>query len=205
MTSVRRLVGSWVSAASSRPSFSALRLTCFRRPGPPYRLWTTHGFAHVLTRRRDGVGRWRAERRLLRSGSWFAQASDILAALEIEAVRQAVRLAHSQVTSAHLVLAVLSFDEQMAFDGGELPESQALANAPFLGEFNITLQAAITMMWDSGEAGVLPDARPERRRALRSRIGNPTWSRPSGDFGCSPHARRRRRTPMLAGVDDLRP
>ena len=89
--------------------------------GPPVPVVDYLRFADVLTRRRDGVGRWRAQRRLLRSGSWFAQASDILAALEIEAVRQAVRLAHSQVTSANLVLAVLSFDEQMAFNGDQLP------------------------------------------------------------------------------------
>lgn len=46
----------------------------------------------------------------------------------MEAVRQAVRFAHSRVTTAHLVLAILAIEEQFVAAGLRLPEDRLAAN-----------------------------------------------------------------------------
>lgn len=86
--------------------------------------------------------------KVARKGSGFG--TPVLAALRWEAKRQAVRLAHPKAATAHLLLAVLALDEQLAATGGRFSTELAASNtaAELLRTRGATLHAAAVRALD---------------------------------------------------------
>jgi len=92
--------------------------------------------------------------------------------LEIEAVRQAVRLGHDRLTTAHLLLAVLSLNEQMML-AEDMTGSSDIVHAR-LAECGVTLDEAIAHLPVELERDAV---RPVGKKAMaRPRFGGPAWS-----------------------------
>ncbi len=108
-----------------------------------------------------------------RAISFLAESSMVLASLEFEAIRQAVRLGQAQVTPAHLLLAVMALEDQVSstrvrFAG----RRSAMVNAPVLSQFGMTMREARPVVRD----GIAePSVGVQRRRAWRTNPRNPSW------------------------------
>lgn len=124
----------------------------------------------------------------------------LLYLLELEAVRQAVRLNHPRVTTGHLVLAALALDEQIALSRQALPGDLAKANraGQVLARHGVTYLAAAAGL----DSALDESAPPQRKRRWRSRTGDPGWT-----VGAVAAAEAARRTAAVrrtqAGTSDL--
>jgi hypothetical protein len=130
-----------------------------------------------LTRPRPDTFAARVGRGVLRVGTRrFAEATPMIFILEQEAVRQAVRLGHHMVTTAHLLLAALTVDDQLALSG--------LSLAPELVDGNrggsMLVGAGVTHdVLTRHLAGRTVNKQPasyRRRRQWRTRAGFPQWT-----------------------------
>lgn len=90
---------------------------------------------------------WGGIARFLSNGGF---GSPVLPTVRREAKRQAVRLGHPNVTTAHLLLAVLALDDQLATTGHQLRDELARSNtgAELLRARGVTLHAAINAAAD---------------------------------------------------------
>ncbi|MBT8227524.1 MAG: hypothetical protein HKP61_10810 [Dactylosporangium sp.] len=110
-----------------------------------------------------------------------AEASPVLADLEFEAVRQAVRLGHRQVNTAHLLLAVFELDRQLAIAGVSFVEGGLKGNraGSVLRENGLTRDGVlehVSTIQCLGDA-----ATPRRRRELRTKQKHPEWTQGAAD------------------------
>lgn len=145
---------------------------------PPYRaLADLLSRAGVLTRPGGGnKQRSTALTRRLTTGAMrlVAQASPALALLEQEATAETVRLGHNRTSLAHLVLAVLVLEHEMAADGLR-PASEWFNACDFvLRDFGLerkTISTDVPTIF--GEDALAPR---QRRRGWRSNPKNPPWT-----------------------------
>jgi hypothetical protein len=140
----------------------------------------------------------------------------LLLALEMEAIRQAVRMGSAQVTTAHLLLTVLELDRNLEALGEQLPGALATANCGgrVLADHGIGYDAAIaaaTEISDPVEPAAAPVAgpwwwKPSRQRWWRTKYLNPPWAASAAEAADRTGTdTRRRRTrpgtgPLLAAV-----
>ncbi|MEU0558684.1 hypothetical protein [Dactylosporangium sp. NPDC006015] len=104
--------------------------------------------------------------------SLTAGADVVLANLELEAIRQAVRLGRDRVTTADLVLAVAAFEDELA--ARRLRPVQAHRSLLTVrGLTSADAALAATTATDTDDPAV---AGPARRRAWRTNPNNPPWS-----------------------------
>jgi ATP-dependent Clp protease ATP-binding subunit ClpA len=110
-----------------------------------------------------------------------ADASLALIELEFEAVRHAVRLGHRQVSTAHLLLAILECDHQLSAAGASFIGSYQKNNqASILLHANRVTRAAVLEHLSSFEHS--GNVAPERRhRKVRTRRSNPKWTRSAAE------------------------
>jgi hypothetical protein len=120
-----------------------------------------------------------------------SRATPILHALELEAVRQAIQLAHPQVTTAHLLLAVLSLDEQLAAAQVRLPDALLEDNAggEILAAHGVTHHVALQHLAQQ-PVTVLPLASvpPGHQRSRRTLPHASMWAGQAADASTSARA-----------------
>ena len=131
--------------------------------------------------------------------------SPMLRIFQPEVVRQAVRTEHTSVTTAHLVLAVLSIDEQMSRAGVDFVKEVAPFNTAgrVLRDRGLALAAAAEITRGlRGEDEVY--SREEAKRFIDGdRIADPIWGRRAGAVLDSAVADRRQRGDANAGTTHL--
>lgn len=145
--------------------------------GPPYPdldFLAGHLRRDSRERLRRRMARWTLERltRLSRRGP-------LLAGVESEQQRQAVRMAHHTITVPHVLLALLDVEQRVAAFGLQLPDDLAARNtaARRVRECGLTferVQAYATRIGDDVELAA-PDS--VLTRLDNSRWGDPLWSR----------------------------
>jgi hypothetical protein len=106
--------------------------------------------------------------------SFFADASVILAMLERAAIIEAVRTGHARVSTAHLILSVLRFEEEIAASGLLFLPSYAQANAPILSTYGSSYRHRLEVASKIDSIG--PTASRKRRRPWRVDPRNPSWT-----------------------------
>jgi hypothetical protein len=122
----------------------------------------------------------------LRVVAAYARSTPVLVALEAEAVRQTVRLGHSRVTTAHLVLAVLSLNTQLLSE----PSGQTSMVNDILRTAGATFDDALRAIPMDLETGA--PFKGTRRQRMRSLPASPAWSVEAGCAADSAEARARR-------------
>lgn len=119
--------------------------------------------------------------------SWYGRTTPVLACLESEAVRQAVRLGHDRLTTAHLLLGVLSFNDQIRQSAGR--GSLSAFGSRSLIDFRVTLEDVVTNVSSEWEnVGAAPRS---RRHPIETRRGNPRWSASAAQATASARSRTR--------------
>jgi hypothetical protein len=127
-------------------------------------------------------------------GAYIARRSrvtPILHALEMEAIRQAVRLDHLQVTTAHLLLAVLSLDEQLTAAQVRLPNELVEDNAggEILAAHGVTHHAALQHLAQQPVTDPpVPSVPPRHQRLRRTLPHDSMWTSEARDAGTSARA-----------------
>lgn len=137
-----------------------------------------------------------------KTGRWLAlftrlagHASPVLVALEHEAIIQAVRLAQAQVTTAHLLLAIILFEEEMATTGLR-PRTELLrANDIVLLRYGVSYGSAVANAAAATAVGAV--APPRRGRPWRTKPDNPPWTVAAADA-----AERARTMAAVSGVPE---
>ncbi|NJC81928.1 Clp protease N-terminal domain-containing protein [Planosporangium mesophilum] len=115
--------------------------------------------------------------RILTAGaSRLADADPVLYVMEMEAIRQAVRLGNSRVTTAHLVLATLVLHEELVTAGPWEPETVgALGSAGAIlaarGVTSFSVGRHLATLSSFGDA-----APKQRHRAWRTNPKHPKWT-----------------------------
>lgn len=108
----------------------------------------------------------------------------MLVALEMDAVRQAVRLDNERVDTSHLLLATIELDRDVAATGLKLPESCASVcrAGEVLAEFGVGYAAAVCATGRSDRTAATVSAIPGpwwwhsgRRRWWRTNARTPPW------------------------------
>ena len=104
----------------------------------------------------------------------FAEAGPILSELEEQAVVQGIRLEQRRVTTAHLVLAVLAFEQELRVTGLRPAGPAAEASVPVLFDLGAVHSAAPAIAARIEARG---EPAPERkRRAIRARADETRWT-----------------------------
>jgi hypothetical protein len=118
---------------------------------------------------------------ICRTASWAAEAGPALLELELEAVRQAIRLGHDQVDTGHLLLAVLELDRQLSLAGLSFggPEVKNNSGGMVLCRFGVTLDDTLLRMTVPRDWSAV--AAPRRRRQLRTKQKHPEWTTAAAD------------------------
>jgi hypothetical protein len=106
----------------------------------------------------------------------LAEANPILYSLEMEAIRQTVRLGHPLVTTAHLALATLAMDRQLVIAEFVLAAERTAANraGSIMAEHGVSFDTAMNTLAVMTVGGQIASA--QRRRAWRSKPRNPRWT-----------------------------
>lgn len=98
----------------------------------------------------------------------------MLLGLEQEATAEAVRLGHPCVAPLHLLLAVLMHEEQMLRTGLRPVPAQTSAVGFLLYDFGVDQRSVLPAVEAAKPEG--PLAGPQRRRAWRTKAGDPPWT-----------------------------
>gem|GEM_PF-5278797 len=168
----------------SRLNIDALTLLAAARSATPVLdeevLWTPAAdrlklFGGVLAARRPILAKFLfGGLRAVFLGPGYAQ--PVLLTLELESVRQAVRLGHSQVTSAHMVLAILTLAEQLTSLGLTLPADQVGVNGAEKTLANCGVGFAAALKAVPAPPSAEQSASAQRRRPWRTHPRYPPWT-----------------------------
>jgi hypothetical protein len=101
----------------------------------------------------------------------------IISGLETEAVRQAVRLGDTVVTTAHVLLAIVSLDELLAVDGRRLqgPAAGSSEGAAILRRNAVVDLLALAVGNTAEETQTMPPDEAAQRFLTGGRTGDPAW------------------------------